>query len=270
MKYTPRPAKHNHNVTEVSPIQELLVLLGGLLAIIIIAYVLLGISADLLVSHISPVSEQKLASILPFNFDTENQQNEKELWLQQLVDTMEENGCATLPYPITVHISDKEIINAMALPGGHIVVFSGLLKIVTSENEMAFVLAHELGHFNNRDHLRGLGRGIVFAFISTMIGSSDGSIARLAGKTLQVTESGFSREQESAADAFALQTLNCVYGHVGGATDFFNHMPKNLDPGHLGHYFASHPENGKRIQALITLQKEKGYAGGPLTPLRKK
>jgi Zn-dependent protease with chaperone function len=182
---------------------------------------------------------------------------------------MEETGCATLPYPIIVHISDKKIINAMALPGGHIMVFSGLLKIVTSENEMAFVLAHELGHFNNRDHLRGLGRGIVFAFISTLIGSSDSSIARLAGKTLQVTESGFSREQESAADAFALQTLNCVYGHVGGATNFFNHMPKNLDPGHLGHYFASHPENRKRIQALITLQKEKGYTSGPLTPLKK-
>ncbi len=38
------------------------------------------------------------------------------------------------------------------------VVFTGLLEKMTSENELAFVLAHELGHYDHRDHLRGLGR----------------------------------------------------------------------------------------------------------------
>lgn len=266
MNFTPRLPRRNHNVTKISPLRELAVLLGGLLAVIVIVYLLLGLGADLLVSHLSPASEQKLASVLSSRFTYKTIPTPREKLLQGLVNTMEKNGCVDLPYPVTVHVADSTLVNAVALPGGQIMIFSGLLRIVRSENEMAFILGHELGHFKHRDHLRGLGRGIVFAFISTLTGSSDGSIARLAAKTVQVTESGFSREQEAAADAFGLQMLNCVYGHVGGATDFFNHMPKKLDPGHIGHYFASHPENRKRIQALVRLAEERNYHRGPLIP----
>ena len=46
-------------------------------------------------------------------------------------------------------------MNAVALPGGNIVVFAGLLKEIKSENELAMILGHELGHFAHRDHLRG-------------------------------------------------------------------------------------------------------------------
>ncbi len=267
MNYTPRLPKHNYNVSPVSPLRELLVLLGGLLAIIVVAYILLGYGADILAAHISPESEQKLASILPYRFDTNKKGDAKEALLQRLIDKIKKKNCAALPYPVTVHVVESDIVNAMALPGGRIVVFSGLLDRMQSENELVFVLGHEMGHFKNRDHLRSLGRGLVFAFISTLIDSSNGSVAHLIGKSVQVTESGFSREQESAADAFALQTLNCVYGHVGGSTDFFKHMPKKLDPGHIGHYFSSHPENEKRIRALTALSREKGYSTGPKTAL---
>ena len=267
MNYTPRLPRRNHNLTPVSPLRELLVLLGGLLAIIVVVYLLLGLGADLLVSHISPATEQKLATIFSSRFSPSKKQTPREKWLQSIVDTMEEKGCVSLPYPVTVHVANSKMVNAVALPGGQIMVFSGLLDIVRSKNEMAFILGHELGHFKHRDHLRGLGRGLVFAFLSTLTGSTEGGIARLAARTVQVTESGFSREQEAAADAFGLQMINCVYGHVGGATDFFTHMPKKLDPGHIGHYFASHPENKKRILALLALQQKMGYRTGPLIPL---
>ncbi len=267
MKYTPGLPERNHNVTPVSPIRELLVLLGGLLAIIAVVYILLGFSADLLVSHISPTTEKKLSLIVSSGFTSHKKPTPREKWLQSIVNTMEEKKCIELPYPITVHVAETKSVNAVALPGGRIMVYNGLLNIVHSENEMAFILGHELGHFKHRDHLRGLGRGLVFAFISTLTGSSDDGISRLAARTVQVTESGFSREQEEKADAYGLQMMNCMYGHVGGSTDFFTHMPKKLDPGHIGHYFASHPENKKRINALIALQRKMGYRTGPLTPL---
>jgi len=267
VNYTPGLPKHNYNVSPVSPIKELLILLGGLLTIIVVFYILLGVGADMLVSHISPETEQKLASILPDRFDSTKKRSNQEIWPQQLVDRIEEKKCVDLPYPLTVRIVDSKIVNAMALPGGHIVVFRGLLERMQSENELSFVLGHEMGHFKNRDHLRSLGRGLVFAFISTLTGSSGGSVSRLIGRIVQVTESGFSREQESAADAFGLQTLSCMYGHVGGSADFFKHMPQKNDPGHIGHYFSSHPENVKRIRALRALSKKKGYVSGPLSAL---
>lgn len=267
MKYTPRLPKHNYNVSPVSPVKELLTLLGGLLAIIVVLYILLGYGADILVSHISPETEQKLASMLPDRFDSTKKRNDQEVWLQKLVERIEEKKCVDLPYPLTVTLVDSKVVNAMALPGGHIVVFSGLLDRMQSENELTFVLGHEMGHFKNRDHLRSLGRGLVFAFISTLIGSSNGSVSHLIGRSVQVTESGFSREQESAADAFGLRTLNCMYGHVGGSTDFFKHMPQKNDPGHIGHYFSSHPENVKRIRSLMALSSANGYSSGELTNL---
>jgi Zn-dependent protease with chaperone function len=68
-----------------------------------------------------------------------------------------------------IHIIPDPRINAMALPGGNIVVFSALIKETGSENELAFVLAHELGHFANRDHLRGLGRRLLLLTASAAL-----------------------------------------------------------------------------------------------------
>ena len=267
MKYTARQPRSNHNVSPVSPIRELVILLGGLVAGMVVIYVLLGLGADVLVRHISPQTEQKLTSLFAPKHHAGKEQSKKEQWLQSLVDRMQEKGCVQLPYPITVQISPSKKINALALPGGRIVVFAGLLQRVRSENEMATILAHELGHFKHRDHLRGMGRGLVFAVLSTLLGDSDGALSRLVGRSVQVSELSFSRDQESAADSFALDVLNCTYGHVSGATDFFRHMPKKQDPGALGHYLSSHPENQRRIKALVELQRQKHYREGKRLPL---
>jgi Zn-dependent protease with chaperone function len=146
------------------------------------------------------------------------------------------------------------------------VVFSGLLAEMTSENELAFVLAHELGHYAHRDHLRGLGRALVLMTASTVLLGADNSLTRMIGQGMVLTELSFSRKQESQADEFALETLFCHYGHVADATSFFSKIPKDGDPGRFGHYFASHPENRRRIGHLKDLARERGYpTGNPLT-----
>ncbi|RUM38894.1 MAG: hypothetical protein DSY58_01440 [Desulfobulbus sp.] len=267
MKYTPRLSKNNYNVTPVSPLKELFILLGGLLTLVVLIYIVLGMSVEMLVTRISPETEQKIASIILDKFDLLEEDDKENAYLQHLVDKMVAKRCFSLPYPIKVHLVESDTINAMALPGGNIVVFSGLLEIMNSENELSFVLGHEVGHFQNRDHLRGMGRSLVFAFLSTVIRAPGKSVSNLVARTVRVTESAFSRDQESDADAIGLQILNCTYGHVNGATDFFKHMPDTLDPGRIGHYFASHPENQKRINALVALAQKKGYQSKPLTSL---
>jgi len=68
----------------------------------------------------------------------------------------------------------------------------------------------------------------------------------------------FSRKQEAKADEYGLEMLNCVYGHVGGATDFFSRISKEKDPSIFGHYFSSHPENQDRINHINLIIKERG------------
>lgn len=266
MKYTPRRLKTNVNITPTSPLKELAVLVGGLLAIGIGVYVLLGFAVDLIAPRISIELEKKLATPFIHSFKESTRTHEQQPYVQSLIDDLQ-SRCTNLPYDFKVHIIESEMVNAAALPGGHILVFNGLLKQVSSENELVFILSHELGHYAHRDHLRGLGRGLVLLTMSAILFGSDNAVGDLLSKGLNFTEMGFSRKQEAQADEFGLETLQCAFGHVAGATDFFSKMYEGQDLTRWGHYFASHPENRRRIVHLKKLAGDRGYPVGGLTPL---
>jgi len=257
MKYTPRQPETNVNVTPTSPLKEFLVLSGSLLAITVAVYFLLGFAVDLIIPHISPETEKKMSVIFGNLAEKETAFPEKQRKLQALLDTIQ-CDCAKLPYDFKIHIKEADTVNALAIPGGHIIVFTGLLDKVASENELAYILGHEIGHYAKRDHLRGLGRALIFMTISAVLFGTDSSIGNMVGHGLSISEMSFSRKQETMADEFGLTMLNCTYGHVGGATDFFFRISKEKDPSIFGHYFSSHPENQDRINHINRLIKDLG------------
>jgi Zn-dependent protease with chaperone function len=266
VKFSARLPETNVNVSPTHPLKELALLAGGLLAIVVGLYLALGLAVDLIVPRLSMDLEKKLAGAFIGEFAQSDEVASSTRTLQALVDRLQED-CAPLPYSITVHVQESAAVNAAALPGGHMVVFTGLLAETTSENELAFVLAHELGHFAHRDHLRGLGRALVLMTASAMLLGADNSINSMIGQGITLTELSFSRRQETHADEFALETLFCHYGHVADATAFFGKIPEDDDPGRFGHYFASHPENRRRIHHLEDLARERGYPTGQPFPL---
>ncbi len=266
MKYTPRLPRTNVNVTPDSPLKEFFLLSCGLLGLIAGIYLLLGLAVDWLAPRIPPDLENRMAAPLLRSLDKAPEGDSRVRCLQRLVDRLQAR-CAHLPYHFRVHVSDSDAVNAVALPAGHIVVYRGLLDRVTSENELAFVLAHEMGHYAHRDHLRGLGRGLVLMAMAAFFTGSDSSLNSLLSSMLNLSEMRFSRVQESQADAFALQELNCYYGHVGGAMDLFTKLPETVGPEAVTHYFASHPANRKRISDLKKLARKKGYSEGSPKPL---
>ena len=266
MKYTPRQTESNVNVTPTSPIREFFVLMGGLLGIVILIYILLGLAVNLIVPHISVDLEKKMAAPFIRSMNAQDADNTCQHYVQALIDDLQ-GRCATLPYHFQVHVRKAPTINALALPGGHIIVFTGLLDKVTSENELAFVLAHEMGHYAHRDHLRGLGRAVVFMTISTFLFGPESGVSRMVARGLSMTEMSFSRSQEAQADEFALETLNCAYGHVAGTTAFFEKIPREQDPGRFGHYFSSHPENRQRISHLQNISRDRGFKLADRKPL---
>lgn len=266
MKFTPRRLDTNVNVSPTHPLKEFAILAGGLLAGAVGLYLVLGLAVDLVVPRLSVEMEKKLAGAFSGRLGEMQTDSEAARALQDLVDRLQER-CAPLPYDITVHFNQADAVNAAALPGGHMVVFSGLLAEMRNENELAFVLAHELGHYAHRDHLRGLGRAVVLMVASTVLLGADNSISSVIGEGLTLTELSFSRRQETQADEFALETLVCHYGHAGGATAFFNKIPAESDPGRFGHYFASHPENRRRIAHLEDIIQNQHYPIEETTPL---
>ena len=146
----------------------------------------------------------------------------------------------------------------MALPGGLIIVTDGLLEQVESENELAFVLGHELGHYRNRDHLRALGRGVVLALLFTVTTGRDVSGIGITVSDLALR--GFSRKQEIAADAFGLGVVNAHYGHVNEAWRLFQRWDEgNDDRLDLAAYTSTHPQPADRIERLEELAWIEGW-----------
>jgi Zn-dependent protease with chaperone function len=184
--------------------------------------------------------------------------------LGRLASRWEEN-----PYELRLAVMEEQDPNAFAVPGGMIYVTRGLLESVESENELAFVLGHEIGHFRSRDHLRSLGRGLLVSLtLSALIGGSAAeSVPRVVTK---LAENGFARDQEREADAFGIALVQAEYGHVAGTDGFFRRIP-DATAGigdELGSYLATHPVSEARIEALRGLARDNGWSlTGDLTPL---
>ena len=266
MKYTPRLPETNVNVSPTSPLKEFFILAAGLLIIVVGVYFFLGLAVNLVLPHVSMALEKKMAHLFIRSISAKDGGLESERTVQSLMDRLQRQ-CGKLPYELKIHVRSDPMVNALALPGGHIIVFTGLLDKMDSENELAFVLAHEMGHFALRDHLRGVGRALVFVTLSTVILGPESGVSRLLAHALKITELSFSRDQETRADDFALKALNCAYGHVQGSLDFFKKISKEHDTGRFGHYFSSHPENRERIVHLQTLIKSDGLKVGRYKPL---
>lgn len=265
MKYTPKELQSNVNVSHTSPLKEFFLLLAGALGILIVLYVVLGFAVDLVVPRLPPGIEQHLGNLYAAAFANQ-EQTPAEKHLQVLLDDLV-NTSSLQTRTYYVHLVPSSQANAFALPGGHIVILSELIEELDSENELAFILAHELGHFANRDHLRGLGRGLVLTAISTFVLGGDNTVTNLLMNSLLTIEMKFSQRQETQADLFALDLLNAHYGHIAGATDFFEKISKEDTRSRLAYFFATHPYPPDRVARLQDHIQTKEYAYGEKYPL---
>src|SRR5215217_1924059 len=114
---------------------------------------------------------------------------------------------AALPLPAEVSVLDSGIPNAVALPGGRVYLFEGLLRRAREPDEIAGILAHELGHVARRDGMRKL---IQTGGSSFLLGLLFGDIT--GGGTLiflgrALIDSSYSRDAETAADRFAADVM---------------------------------------------------------------
>jgi Zn-dependent protease with chaperone function len=262
VKFDPSLPKDGINVSRAHPLREALLLVAGIVGVTAALAVVVAVAVDFAVPHIPIELEVRLFSNW---FDRGHEDDEaaspRERLLERLLDRMVSHWPDN-PYVYEIAIWDESEANAVALPGGVIAVTRGLLESVESENELAFVLGHELGHFHNRDHLRGLGRGAAFSLLLVVVGlGGGGSAVQLASLAGQLAQREADRDREIEADHFGLALLAAEYGHVSGAEIFFGHLPEPDGPieGALASYFSTHPVNADRIQALRTTAREEGW-----------
>jgi len=117
-------------------------------------------------------------------------------------------GAAGLAGPVDAAVLSSEVPNAFALPGGKIYLFDGLLQKAHNSDEIAGVLAHELGHVKHRDSMRNLiYNGSTSFLIGLLFGDVTGSSAVLfASRTM--FDATYTREAEANADAFSIDLMH--------------------------------------------------------------
>lgn len=165
----------------------------------------------------------------------------------------------------TLVVDDPETVNAFALPGGHLFVYSGLILQAENEAEVAAVLAHEVAHVA-LDHpaqqlAARLGADTLRAIA---LGERPGAIAQLAsGIAAQGYVAAHSREQEAEADRYGLFYLTGAGYDPNAMVSFFRKLDRlqQSEPDLVTRFFASHPSPAERIQLLEQTIREHGLRG---------
>ncbi|MBE9076117.1 M48 family metallopeptidase [Romeria aff. gracilis LEGE 07310] len=281
MKYVPKEIKEEVNVTAVHPLVNFGYLLGTVTLAGVILYASLGFIAARLATRIGPETEEKIGNTLIAGLisDPESASDDRIIYLTALAESLTPQD-PSLP-PLKIHILQPETAseddlanseNAFAIAGGHIVFTQGLLEAVESENELAFVLAHEMGHLHNRDSLKAMGRSLVFLMLVSVLGQGQSGGARVIPATINVANLSYSRSQESAADRYAIALIVQHYDHGGGSLGFFERMQQQeLDLGALNtvtEWQSTHPLTRARISRIKQIAAAQNWKmQGELTPL---
>lgn len=163
-----------------------------------------------------------------------------------------------LAYTIDLSVLDHEMVNAFAAPGGQVVILRGLLDEAGTPDEVAGVLAHEIGHVEARDPTRLAFRAAGSAgILSLVLGDvTGGAVAAFAGEYL--LSASYTREAEAAADVFAHDLLARAGISSAGLADFFDRID-GMD-GDLPGYLSTHPASAGRADAA------RAADGGQTTP----
>jgi len=157
-------------------------------------------------------------------------------------------------------IDAPNTVNAFALPGGPIYVYTGLMDLCASDAELAAVLAHEIAHIAARHHGEMMTRQVGMQVISDVIlGQNPHAAAQIASQLFAAGVSArYSRVQEREADSLGMDILYRA-GYPPDAMISFMFRLMEYDRSLGGRrslpIFATHPAPEERIQLLQELRR---------------
>ena len=125
---------------------------------------------------------------------------------------------------LDIQVANIDMINAVALPGGKIIIFQGLLDDAKSSDEIAGVLAHEIGHVRRRHVMQGLLRQMG---LSLLLGGVDGQAGGALNGLLSMA---YGRDAERDADNWSIARMAEAKIDPTDTAGFFTRMSGGRDP----------------------------------------
>jgi beta-barrel assembly-enhancing protease len=153
------------------------------------------------------------------------------------------------PYKFTVSVVKSDVVNAFALPGGYVVVFTGLMKKAESGEEVAGVLGHELNHVLQRHGLERIVKNLgLMTVMAIVLGDQQGLVGMMKQLGVELLTLKFGREQETEADLTGLQLLLRAKIDPSGMITFFQRLSEK-DEGRT-EWLSTHPMSNARAERL--------------------
>ena len=178
---------------------------------------------------------------------------------------------ANTGYEFKFHIMQDTNVNAFAIPGGHVVILTGLLEEADSAEEVAGVLAHELAHVTRRHSLRNIVKSAgLLVILQALLGDSSGLLGLATEASRYLLEQKFSRDFEREADDSGWAYLLQANVDPRGMTRFFEKLKKMTEDAGMAAMEDSlalvntHPTSQERIERLTAkweaTEKKSGFA----------
>jgi predicted Zn-dependent protease len=163
-------------------------------------------------------------------------------------------GAREVAFDYTFTAVHDDSVNAFAIPGGHLYVHTGLLKVVRTEGELAGVMAHEISHAVARHGTQQLTQQYGYSLVvQLLLGSNPNLLAQIAASLAgQAGMQAYSRGMENQADYLGVETMAKAGYNPDGMLTFFTKLEsmEGRNPGQLAQFFSSHPLTSERVQQV--------------------
>lgn len=150
----------------------------------------------------------------------------------------------------TFKVLNSDVINAFAAPGGPVLITKKLAQMLSTDDELAFVLAHETGHITAQHGRQAINRALLAqGVLSLALGKSGSTVQTGVGIAYTLFERGYSRDQEYQADSYGLEFMTKAKYNAEGAITALAKLGLNKTKG-LDKYLTTHPDVPDRINRI--------------------
>ena len=163
------------------------------------------------------------------------------------------------PWRVRV-IHNDTIQNAFCTPGGYIYVYTGLMKYLESEDQLAGVMGHEMAHAEKRHSTDAMTREFGANLLLELIfGTNKAQLLQVATGLAQLS---FGRDAETEADNCSVDWLYQTSYNPVGAAGFFEKIQKEKNQVNVPEFLSTHPDPGNRVANMKKRWSEKGGKPG--------
>lgn len=248
----------NINVTEKNPLGELFKILSGLAVTLLCVYLFIFAVSGIVLQTLSADKRSDLEEYLtkshkqiPVEISDKNRKRIERV--KNKILSADPDFPKTSKLEINV-IKNKDM-NAFCYPNGNIDITEPLFNELKTDEELTFIIAHEMAHYKHKDHLMNLRRNISNAatLIIFSVFNTNSNINTVASGGFELSELSFSRQDETNADKYAINIMNKLYGNAEAGIRVMQILKEknkfNIE------FLSTHPDLDRRIQNIEKMTK---------------